>query len=125
MNWTIEDINDRDYVRITTRGLFNPADHLEMVEDIISKKFWKPGRCTLFDHRLLDFGNTTLDSIRETGSNHEINEQRIGDSKSAILMKSLADFARGRQFELLTTGKISARLRIFLSEDEALEWLLS
>ncbi len=40
-------------------------------------------------------------------------------------MKSLTDFARGRQFELLTEHDMEAEISVFLDEDKALEWLRS
>jgi hypothetical protein len=31
---------------------------------------------------------------------------------------------RGRQYEIITEGKVSAKVRVFQDENEALEWLL-
>ena len=124
MNWTIEQIKDKHFVRVVTSGDFNVADHRRLTEDILSQKFWKPGTNVLFDHRNLNFGVTSVPLMKEIGSTHIENDARIGNGKAAILMKSVPDFARGRQFEIITEGKISARLQIFLDEKKALAWLL-
>ncbi len=79
----------------------------------------------LFDHRNLNFGLTDISVFKRASSNHEQNDERIGDGKAAILMKSLSDFGRGRQFELVSEGKVSAKLRIFRDEQEAVNWLVS
>lgn len=124
MNWTIENIEDKHFVRVVTGGEFNAADHRRMTEDILSQKFWKPGLNVLFDHRNLNFGVTSVPLMKEIGNTHIDNDARIGSGKAAVLMKSVPDFARGRQFEIITEGKISAALQIFLDEKKALAWLL-
>ena len=125
MNWTIEYLEKLKFVKIVTEGDFTLSDHLAMIEDIISRKFWKPGMNTLFDHRKLDFNETTIALMKEASENHKRYEARIGDGKAAILMKSLEDYLRGRQFELLTSYQVSAKLNVFMDEDKALEWLTS
>jgi hypothetical protein len=124
MNWTVEQIADKHFVKVVTWGGFTAADHRLMTADILSQKFWKPGINVLFDHRNLDFGVTNVPLMKEIGSTHIENDARIGSGKAAILMKSVPDFARGRQFEIITEGKISAKLQIFLDEKKALAWLL-
>ena len=125
MNWTVHKIKGQSYIKVTTEGVFSSADHLKMIEDIVSRDFWMPGTNVLFDHRNLEFGETDVSIFKEASSNHEKNDRHIGDGKAAILMKSLADFGRGRQFELIADNKISAKLHIFLREKEAIKWLTS
>jgi len=124
MNWTVENLENPNYVRIITEGVFSIKDQLKMIEDITSRDFWRPGMDVFFDHRKLDFGVTDITLLREASNNHIKNDKKIGGGKSAILMKSLPDFARGRQFELLTESKVSTKMRIFKDEGEAIEWLL-
>jgi hypothetical protein len=57
------------------------------------------------------------------GDNHLRNDEHIGDGRAAILVRSLSDYGRGRQFELLTQGRVSATMRVFLDEAEARDWL--
>ena len=125
MNWTVEKLENPQYVRVITDGEFSARDQLKMIEDITSRDFWRPGMDVLFDHRHLDFGSTDINLMRQAGNNHVQYNDKIGNGKAAILMKSLPDFARGRQFELLTESKVSAKLRIFKDEKEAVEWLLN
>lgn len=125
MNWTVHKIKGQSYIKVTTEGVFSPDDHLKMIEDIVSREFWLPGTNVLFDHRNLEFGQTDISIFKQASSNHEKNDERIGNGKAAILMKSLADFSRGRQFELIADDKISAKLHIFLREKEAIKWLTS
>lgn len=123
MNWTVEKLETEPFVRVAPEGVFDPNEHLRMLEDLLTRRFWKPGTPVLFDFRNLDFVGTDIEDVREASDNRRKNEARIGGGKSAFLMKSLTDFARGRQFQLLTEDKVSAELRIFMEEEQALRWL--
>ena len=123
MNWIAEYIKDKEFVTVVTSGNFSLEDHARMIEDIVSRKFWKPGTDVLFDNRGLEFGQTDIEAMRRASTNHKENDDLIGDGKAAILMKSLTDFGRGRQFELLASGKVSAKLKIFTDETAALTWI--
>lgn len=125
MNWTIEYIKNRNFVKIITEGDFTISDHVAMIEDIVSQKFWKPGMDAFFDHRKLEFNETNIEFMKKVSENHRRYEKQIGNGKAVILMKSLEDYLRGRQFELLTSHHASAKVNIFMDEDKALKWLAS
>ena len=123
MRWTVELPGGDGYAVVTTSGVFNVADHVRMIQDIVTRPGWRPGMDVLFDHRALDFGEADLRTMYQAGDNHLRNDAYIGDGRAAILMRSLNDYGRGRQFELLTEGRVSATLRVFLNEAEARDWL--
>lgn len=125
MNWTVDKIQEQSFITVVTENDFNLSDHRKMVEDIVTRDFWKPGTDVLFDHRKLRFGSADYSVMREASITHQKYEKQIGGGKAAILMKSRADFGRGRQFELLTESRASARFHIFLDETQAVNWLLS
>ena len=124
MDWTIEQARGREHLVVTTRGEFTVNDERRMVQDIVSRDSWRPATPVLFDHRALDFGDTGLAEMRQAAETHLSNDLRIGEGKAALLMKSLADYGRGRQFELLTEGQVGARMHVFMDEAQALRWLL-
>jgi hypothetical protein len=124
MEWTIDFGQTDEYVVVTTRGLFSLEDHRRMTEDIVSREDWRPGAAVLFDHRQLDFGDSGLEVMQQAVETHRHNDDRIGDGKAAVLMSTPVDFVRGRQFQLLTEGRVGARLQVFLNEAEAIRWLL-
>ena len=125
MDWSAEYIKDKQFVRIVAEGEFNVEDQLQMMKDITSRKFWRAGMNILCDFRKLEFDADSLEAIRQVSANRQKMEAKIGNGKSALLMKSLADFARGRQYQLLTSSKVSARYQVFTDEDKALDWLLA
>lgn len=124
MEWTVDFGRTEKYVVVTTGGLFSPEDHRRMTEDIVSRKEWHPGATVLFDHRQLDFGDSGLAVMQQAVENHRDNDARIGNGKAAVLMNTPVNYGRGRQFQLLTEGKVGARMQIFLNEAEAIRWLL-
>jgi hypothetical protein len=123
MQWTVELSGSDGYAVVTTSGKFEVDDHLRMIEDIVGRPGWRPGTDVLFDHRGLSFDEANLRAMYQASSNHLRNDARIGAGKAAILMRSLADYGRGRQFELMTTERVAATLSVFLDEAEALDWL--
>ncbi|HEX8390855.1 MAG TPA: hypothetical protein VF665_00755 [Longimicrobium sp.] len=123
MKWTV-DIPEADrHAVVTTSGTFGVADHLRMIEDIVSRPGWRPGTDVLFDHRQLTFGDADFGTMTQARANHLRHNDRIGGGKAAILVRSLSDYGRGRQFELLTNDNVAASLCVFLDPDEAVGWL--
>lgn len=125
MEWKIEYVEVHNYVRITAKGLFSIHNHLNFLEDIVSRKFWKPGMPILFDNRNVDFGKLDLNQVMQASSNYQLIAEKFGGSKGAMLMKSISDFGTGRQFEILSENKGSVEMHVFHDENEALEWLLN
>jgi hypothetical protein len=123
MNWTIEYVEDQQYVRVSLSGKFSPEHHRFMIEDVLARDFWRPGLNVLFDNRNLDFGVTSVEIMRLASQNQIKHNDRIGSGKVALLMKSLSDYARGRQYEILAEGKALTKVRTFRNEKEALRWL--
>ena len=125
MNWTVEYIKPQNFVKIKTEGIYTPSDQIKMIEDTVSQKFWKPDLNLLVDHRNAEFTGTDIAFIKEASKNFEKYKNRIGGGKIAILMKSLTDYARGRQFELLTGSKVKSKFNVFMDEEKAVNWLTS
>ena len=123
MEWTVVFDEPAGIAIVTTRGVFDVADHARMVADVVSRAQWRPGHPVLFDHRGLDFGAAGYRQMSAARDNHLAHEARIGAARTAILMKDVADFGRGRQFELLVDGAASAPLAVFVDEAAAREWL--
>jgi hypothetical protein len=123
MDWTFEFDARQGYARIVARGDFDLADHRRMIESLLSSPEWRPGTATLFDNRQVRFGDIGFNEVLEVKSLHVSHDARIGNGKSASLMRSDSDYGIGRQLQNLTSGKVSAQIRIFLDEAEAVAWL--
>jgi hypothetical protein len=125
MNWSVKYIQDKHYVEIVIDGDFTVEGQFQMMEDVIAREFWQPGMNVLCDFRKVEFDVDSLAAIRQASVNRLKKEKQIGSGKSALLMNSLADYGRGRQYQLLTESKVSADRRVFTDEKDALDWLLA
>jgi hypothetical protein len=123
MEWTVDFDRSTGTAIVTTTGVFNVLDHARMVADVVSRQEWHPGHPVLFDHRALDFGAAGFPHMSAAGDNHLRRDEQIGAARSAILMRSVADFGRGRQFQLIVDDSVSADIAVFLDEDAAWHWL--
>lgn len=124
MEWTVE-LAPEGFVRVETRGVFTAADHARMVEDVLSRPFWRPGLAALFDHRDADMSRVDYALMRAASENHKRNSDRIGDGKAAVVVSSTTDYGSIRQFENLLGPGSATRFAIFLDAQEAEEWLTS
>jgi hypothetical protein len=125
MFWTIEYVNDQHFVRVVATGIYNIDDHMRMLEDIATHDFWKPGMNWLLDESNLSYHGSTLEQLREAGARRVKMDDLIGRGKTAVVMNTLSDFMRARQYELITSGKVSAKIEIFKDEEKAVNWLLA
>jgi hypothetical protein len=125
MFWTIEYVRESHFVRVTATGIYNIDDHLRMLEDLVSRHFWQPGMNWLLDESGLNYQGITLEQLREAAARRVEMDASLGAGKTAVVMGTLTDFARARQYELITSGKVSAKIDIFKNENAALNWLLA
>ena len=122
MNWTVDD--EGRFVVVRTSGSFSADDHRRMVEDVVSRPFWEPGRDTLFDNSGLAVDGQAFPAISQAADPHRQFDDAIGTGRSAIVMPSADMFGVGRMFEEVVGDAISSRLRIFRDVEQAREWLL-
>jgi len=123
MEWAVVFDEARGAAIVTTRGAFDVADHARMVEDILASPRWRPGHPILFDHRALDFAGAGYEEMTAARDTHRSHDARIGAARTAILVRTGADFGRGRQFELVAEASVSAELAVFVDEEAAWRWL--
>lgn len=122
MEWSVE-LAPEGYVRVRTRGEFTVADHGRMVEDVLSRPFWRPGLGALFDHRAADLSRVDYALMRGASQNHKRNAERIGDGKAAVVVATTTDYGSIRQFQNLLGPESATRFAIFRDVEEAEEWL--
>lgn len=124
-NWKIENLKPQSFTKVVIEGDFCPDGHSQMLTDVVSQNHWKPGMNILLDDRKVAFQKTNLEMVRKVSKDFTNFEKKLGRGKTAILMGSLSDFARGRQFEMLTDDKVSTKIQVFMDEKNALSWLNS
>ena len=123
MNWTIEYDKDRHFAKVNVEGVFNVSDHLRNIEELTLQEHWTPGLNILFDCINANFDNSSYQDVEDLAKNFIRNDLFVGCGKVALLMKSIVDFGKGRQFEMMTDEHICASVFIFFNEQQALRWL--
>jgi len=123
MNWKIGKVEKGVFVRVTLEGDFDINDFCGIFGDLFSREYWRTGLHILFDDSMLNLSDTNYEIIRHASDCYSENYSHIGDGKIALLMHSVSDFGRGRQFQILTEMKVPANLQVFMDEAEAVIWL--
>lgn len=125
MRWKFEYIENEDYVRITSEGVFSVREHAFWLNQLVTASFWQPGMKVLFDNRYFDFGDVRLADFRRASDDYGKLSPQLGRSKIALLMKSRLDYGFGRQFQMVSEEKGESDINVFDDEQQALEWLLT
>jgi len=123
MTWTTRYVKEGGYVLAKLEGRFTSRDHRAMIEDLVHRDFWKPGCSLLLDNRDLTFPEPAFSEILAASENHLEFDAEIGNGKAANLMAGDDGFGTGRQYQNMIGDQVSAQIRIFTDEAEAIAWL--
>jgi hypothetical protein len=122
MHWTFEYDERANLVRVNVAGKFSLEGHSKKMDELETQDYWKPGINVLFDCREVDLSDTGFADIKALADNFVADDRLLGCSKIALLMKTITDYGRGRQFEMLTDEKMCADIRNFMDEKQAVRW---
>jgi len=121
MKYKIEYINPENCFIIKTDGKMSGDDFIAMAERLLNHPDYQPGRNILFDHRKLNFENTTIYDIEKIRNFHRENENKIGNGKSAIVVESQSEWDRiWNQGKKIKTENI---VEIFDNFNNAMNWI--
>ena len=123
MKYEINYLNSGDIYIVKTTGNMTGDDFVSMAEELLNHSEWQKNNNVLFDHQNLNFDNTSLEDIDKIRNFHKKNEDRIGNGKSAIVVKSglLSEWNKlWSQGEKIKTGNI---VKIFDDYNNAIHWI--
>ena len=121
MKYKIEYLNQNNLFTIKTDGNMTGNDFIAMAEEILNHPHYKPNDNILFDHRELKLENVTIHDIEKIRKFHRKNEKIIGNSKSAIVVKSKFEWDNiWKQGEKIKTDNI---VKIFYDFNNAINWI--
>ena len=124
MHWNIFYDRALGYVRASQRGDFSTGEEGAFLDEIFEAPFWEPGLPLLIDYSSIPMepiSNRELESTSKQLSEHR---EQLGKSRLALLCRTDVQFGLGRQFQMISMGRIDGEMRIFRDEDAAVEWLL-
>ncbi len=112
-----------DLLVVKTSGKMNADDFIKMAKDLLQHSQCLPNGNVLFDHTALEFNAVPAGDLRKIRAFHMRNEERIGNGKSAIVVKiGLAKewHKLWSQGEKIKTGN---KVQVFEDYNEAVNWI--
>ena len=93
------------------------------LKSLLDHHCWNPGLKVLVDCREISIRHLTTQTIYDIAELFKLNTKRIGDGQWAFMMKNKVDYGLARMWQMLTEDYVDFSNQIFLSFEEAREWL--
>ena len=122
MEWKFSFIND-GIIKVKTKGDFSLDDFQKMIVQMLSYSRWVPGMNRLYDNRELNIKATDINTMYNIGMIQKNFEKKFGRGRLALLVKDFADYDSGRLYQNVVNGRIESEVKIFISYDEAMDWV--
>jgi hypothetical protein len=122
MTYKITYTDATDLLVVRTSGKMNADDFIAMAKDLLRHPQCVPNGNVIFDHTALEFNGMSLDDLQRIRAFHMNNEQRIGNGKSAIVVKvglSKEWHKLWSQGEKIKTGN---NVQVFENYNDAVNW---
>ena len=101
----------------------NAVDFIAMAKDILRHQYFLANGNVIFDHTALKFDDVAVDDLEKIRAFHRSNEERIGNGKSAIVVKAgkaLEWYKLWSQGEKIKTANQTCVFEIY---NDAVKWV--
>jgi hypothetical protein len=109
-------------VTITASGPAAPAGLIDCVNELVADPRFHPGARILIDDTNLDFSPLQSQDVRTVAQTVIRVDERLGNSRIAIVVPNTLAYGLARMFELLA-GDAKVEVMAFYSHDDAATWL--
>lgn len=123
MHYSINYECEPDFFLVETQGNFNINSFRELAQELLTHEKWRPGAACLFDYRKSDFQDLSAEDLEKAKVMHQQNNEVIGKSRSALVMKNLVNFGIGRMYQGKTEFHVDTEFRIFTVIEDAVQWV--
>jgi len=123
MNYKIAFMTSMDLISVKTSGKMNARDFIVMAEDLLQHPRFLSNSNIVFDHTALKFEDVPVDDLQKIRSFHISNEEKIGNGKSAIVVK--AGLSK-EWYKLWSQGrkiKTGNKVKVFENYNDAIDWI--
>ena len=110
---------------IETEGDFNFDEFRTLNEQLFAEKNWKPGTKCIFDHRKTNFHAISNEDLERVAKYHIKNNDKIGNGKTALVMKDLGNYGIARMYEGNTEYRVDTKFMAFTDINKAKEWIMT
>jgi hypothetical protein len=123
MNYKITYLDPADLLVVKTSGKMNADDFIEMAKDLLQHPQCLANSNVIFDHATLEFNDVSFSDLQKIRRFHLSNEERIGNGKSAIIVKvglSKEWYRLWSQGDKIKTGN---KVQVFENYNDAFNWV--
>jgi len=123
MNHKITYMNSSGLLVVKTSGKMNADDFIAMAKDLLHHPQFLVNGNVIFDHTALEFNDVSIDDLQKIRAFHMANEERIGNGKSAMVVKAGLYSEWHKLWSQGEKIKTRNRVRVFESYNDAVNWI--
>jgi hypothetical protein len=116
-------IRSQKYFLATTSGMMSGDGFVALGSALLEHPDWLPGRNVVFDHRDLTFTEAKLSDLEMIRKFHRQYEKKIGNGRSAIVLKQGSTEAWQRVWEQGRKIQSSNIVKLFENLNLAIQWI--
>ena len=124
MHWRFEQSESPEFIRIVASGDFSSTQFAEMFDELFSLEYWRFGIPLLCDNRELDLASAGM-AEHLAACDHFVGMNNLASTPMAVVLETPESLKIGKRVMEMTEDQSPADVRIFRSEDEAIEWIAS
>ncbi|MEJ7849699.1 MAG: hypothetical protein WKF92_16565 [Pyrinomonadaceae bacterium] len=123
MKWTFEKVESPDYIRIVTNGCYSADDYLQVFTDLFALPCWSLGTAVLIDNRNIDLSTASTTGLLRLARGFLRFNNELVFTRISVLYSTEQALEIAKGYGRITDSRTTARVRRFLDEKLALDWL--
>jgi hypothetical protein len=116
---------DPEDARVTTWGMASIEGLGAWIQEGLSDSRYRAGMRVLIDHRELDWGDLSVEDVRERVKLFLGDTVGLDSARAAVVMRAPVDFGIARMEEAYIDmeSELKIKIEVFFSIEDAREWL--
>lgn len=123
MNWTIEKNESPAFIRVVTHGDFSSDDLEKMFTALFAHETWRQGIAVLMDNRDINVADVQSHEIMHAADSLLSFNKEFAFTRVAVIYNSPESLEAAKSLGRITETRSTARVKRFLEEESALDWL--
>lgn len=124
MNFKITHISDKDYLLVEITGGADVETLKGLVKNVLEHPAWHKTIPALVDLRGFSASSLSSDDIFTLADLFKSINTVLGSGNTALVVSKEIDFGLARMWQMMTEEHVKMEIDVFMSIDEAKEWLL-
>lgn len=123
MNWSFDIVDSPGHIRIVTGGIFRADGYLSLLNELFDLPDWKLGMPLLFDNRKLYITKASPGELIRSADDIVSFNGELAFTRISVLYDTAESMAAASRFGMIVDSRSSARIKRFLNEVHALDWI--